>query len=306
VVEGKIYPFFHMTRVDTHRSSCSDPNVQQSPKRDPEVKEYIREFIKPSRGHKLVEYDHGQLEVRIAACHSKDPSLIRYVTSPESDMHRDAAADVYKVPSNKVTKDMRTSVKGDFVFAEFYGSYYPQIAKNIWKSVQKMGLEEHLKVEGIYNYAQFESHIKTMERKFWDDRFPVYRKYRTRQFELYKSRGCVEQLTGFRCHGPMSKNNTFNSPIQGDAAHVLLWAMNKLMKRMELLKLKSHICAEVHDSLLIDMDPDEEGIVDKLVTMYAIDKVSQHWDWISVPLVMEKEVSEIDGNWSEMKESSME
>lgn len=301
VVDGKVHGSFSMTTVATHRSSSSDPNLQNNPKRDPEAKEYIRRAIRPSPGHKLVEYDHAQLEVRIAACHNKDPNLIKYILDPTTDMHRDSAMDCYILTKEEVTKQIRQSIKSDFVFAEFYGSYYEQISKDMWDRAEELGLREHLASKGIKNFLQFKNHIKKMEERFWDKRFPVYKQYRKDVYEQYKKTGYVDQLTGYRCIGPMKRNNTYNTPGQGDATHVLFWGMNQVNNILESRGMHSRVVIEIHDSLLIDLDPDEEKVVDYLVWNYCTQKVRKWYDWIIVPLMMEKESTEVDGNWAETK-----
>lgn len=300
-IDNKVHSSLALTNVKTFRSSCQSPNLQNNPKRDPETKKYIRRALKPSPGHKIVEYDHAQLEVRIAVCHNKDPNLIKYIMNPEHDMHRDSAMDGYILKKEEATKEIRQSIKSDFVFAEFYGSYYPSIAYSMWQRSEELKLREHLKTKGIHNYKQFENHIKRMEEKFWNERFPTYKRWRKDTYEFYKQYGYVEQKTGFRCVSPMKRNNAYNSPGQGDAAHVLLWGMNKVHQALEQRGMNSKVVMEIHDSLVIDLDPNEEKVVDYLVWLYCTQRVVAWWDWINIPLMMEKEASEVDGNWAETK-----
>lgn len=300
-VDGKVHSHLSLSNVKTYRSSCQGPNLQNNPKRDPETKKFIRRALKPSPGHKIVEYDHAQLEVRIAACHNKDQNLIKYIMNPEHDMHRDSAMDGYLLKKEEVTKEIRQSIKSDFVFAEFYGSYYPSIAYSMWQRAEELNLREHLKTKGIHNYKQFENHIKRMEEKFWDERFPTYKRWRKDTYEFYKTHGYVEQKTGFKCVSPMKRNNAYNSPGQGDAAHVLLWGMNKVDQALESRGMNSKVVLEIHDSLVIDLGPTEEKVVDYLVWLYCTQRVVEWWDWINIPLMMEKEASEVDGNWAETK-----
>jgi len=300
IVDDKIYPLFSVGFVDTFRSSSQAPNIQQNPKRDKDAKMYIRSFIKAGPHTKLIEYDFKSLEVMISACHNKDPNFIEYVTNPQKDMHKDTAIDVYLLDKNTITKDIRQVVKGDAVFAMTYGSYYKSMAKNLWKDAQDLNLIGHLKSKGITTYQQFETHIQNIENKFWNERFPYFNQWRKRMYEFYKQNGYVEQFTGFRCYGPMKRNNTFNYPIQGDAAHILFVLMNHLQNKIETLHLKSKILAEIHDSLLLQVYPDEENLIDSIIYRFITYKLPVLWDWIIVPLTIEKECSILDGNWSEM------
>lgn len=65
--------------------------------------------------------------------------------------------------------------------------------------------------------------------------------------------------------------------------------------------MRSRFMGQIHDAMVADVHPDEEDMVDALVLEYATLKVRKHWDWISVPLVVEKEASPVDGSWAEME-----
>ena len=59
---------------------------------------------------------------------------------------------------------------------------------------------------------------------------------------------------------------------------------------------------QIHDAVLANVYPEEEDEVIGIVHDYSTNIVKKHWDWIIVPLVIEGERSEIDGNWFEMEE----
>ena len=301
VVDGKVHPYFNINGVDTYRSSSSSPNIQNQPKRDKNAKRLIRSFIKPSKGNRIVEFDYKSLEVIVNCCYSKDPSLVKYIIDPSTDMHRDSAADCFLLKPEEVTKALRNDVKGQFVFAEFYGSYYAQVAADLWETAHAHKLVDHLKDKGIVSYQDFENHIKEAERIMWEDRFPVHNEWREAQWKFYQKKGYVELLTGFRAYGPMRKNNTFNTPVQGSGYHILQWTMNQVNKKVEKLE-RSRLIGEIHDSCVGDIHPSESDLIDYWYWLYGTQKVREHWDWITVPLTVEKEQSEIDGSWADMKE----
>jgi DNA polymerase I-like protein with 3'-5' exonuclease and polymerase domains len=300
-VNGRVHPYFNINGVNTFRSSSSGPNIQNQPKRDEEAKRLIRSFIRPSTGNRLVEFDYKSLEVVINCCYSNDPTLREYLTNPLSDMHRDSAVDCFMLKPEEVTKAIRNDVKGQFVFAEMYGSYYAQVAADLWETAEKHGLRKHLQDKGVRNYADFERHIEEAERILWEERFPVHNEWRDKQWKFYQKHGYVELLTGFRAYGPMKRNNTFNTPVQGAGYHVLQWTMNHVNKKVQRLE-RSYLIGEIHDSCVGDIHPSESDLVDYWYWLYGTQKVREHWDWITVPLTVEKEQSAIDGSWAEMKE----
>lgn len=299
-VNGKVYPSFNLGTVSTMRSSASNPNVQNDVKRNKEIMKLLRGFVVPSKGNKLIEWDYKSLEVATSACHNKDKNLLNYVTDLQNDMHKDSAVEIFLLPEDKITKEMRYIAKNRYVFAEFYGDYYGKIAKNLWEDVETLKLKDHFVEKGITTYKQFENHIESCEKIMWEKRFPTYKEWRENEYKTYKRQGYLDQLTGFRIYGPMSRNNTFNSCNQGDAYHVLQWVMNQVAKKVEKNCPRSKIIGEIHDAMVGDIHPEDEEKVDYWVWLYGTIKVKEHWPWIIVPLVLEKESSEIDGNWAKM------
>ena len=300
-VDGVIHPWFYLNKVDTMRSSAGAVNVQNLPKRDDNAKRMITSLIKPRPGHKIISYDFKSLEVMINACHSGDKNLVIYTSDPTKDMHRDSAADIFMLDPDKVPKGVRSGIKSAFVFAEFYGSYYKQTAPDCWDLAKEFGLLEHLAANGITTYEQFEKRVEHAEDVLWGKRFKVHNEWRQGEWKLYQSQGFLETKTGFRLRGPMSRNNSFNGSVQGDAYHVMQWAFNQVYRELEARGMDSRPWAEIHDAADFDVNPDEEELLDYLVWYYFTQAVCEHWPWIVVNLQVEKEAGEIDGNWASLK-----
>jgi DNA polymerase I-like protein with 3'-5' exonuclease and polymerase domains len=262
--------------------------------------------MKPSRGCKIVDSDYRALEVAINASYSNDKSLLKYLNDPSTDMHRDTAADCYLLKQDQVTKGIRQGVKGGMVFASFYGSYFKQTAPDLWElaDVEKLAdgtvLKEHLRKKGIKTYKQFEALIEEAERILWKERFPEHDAWRKEQHKFYKEHGYVELHTGFRCYGPMSRNNSFNTPPQGSGYHVLQWTMNKVSKKIDKYCERSYLIGEIHDAMILNVHPSEEDWIAKWIYEYGTVKVREHWPWITAPLQIEWSESAIDGSWAEM------
>ncbi len=300
-VDGLIHAWFHLHKVDTFRSSSAAPNIQNLPKRDDEAKTLITSLIRPRRGHRIISYDYKSLEVLINACHSGDKNLIAYASDPSKDMHRDSAADIFMLDPNAVPKPVRSAIKGAFVFASFYGSYYKQTAPDCWEVAKANGLLPHLAEKGITTYEQFEERVRIAEEIMWTERFPTHDAWRKEQWKKYQRDGYLDSLTGFRLYGPMSRNNSFNGVVQGDAYHILQWGYNQVLRELKERGMETRPWAEIHDAADFDVAPEEEDILDSLVYKYFIVEVKKKWPWIVVNLQVEKERSEIDGDWSHME-----
>lgn len=309
VVDGFLYPFFNLHTVKTYRSSSNNPNFQNMPIRDPFMGELIRRAFIPRENRILLELDYSSIEVKIAACYHKDPTMLSYIKDPSKDMHRDMAAQCYKLPQEQVTKFIRYCGKNMYVFPEFYGSYYAQVAPDLWSAAQKEDnklvdgtlLKEHLVAQGLGSYSRFESYIQKVEDHFWNKRFRVYNNWRKKHYASYLKKGYFDTLTGFRCQGVMKKNDVINYPVQGAAFHCLLWSLIQLNRMFRKKKMATCIVGQIHDSIVMDVEPKELSDVLAMAKQVMCSDLLQHWDWIIVPIDIEAEAAPVNGSWFEKK-----
>lgn len=301
---GIIHPMFNLGRVDTFRSSSDSPNFQNVPKRDPEASRPIRLLLKPHPGQMLCEYDYKAVEVAVAACYNKDPQLIRYITDPSTDMHRDMGMQLLLKSKEQLTKDERSIAKNKFVFPEFYGSYYAKVAPDMWNALPADSIA-HLQSQGIQTVEDFTAHVQDIEDDFWSNRFGVYAEWKERQWKTYLKKGYIESYTGFRCYGPMRKNEVINYPIQGSAFHVQLRTFGKMTEVVKHRGMESKMMGQIHDSIVPSVLPAEEKAFDKLIWYYGTQEIREAWDWIIVPLSLEKSKSAVDGNWADMQDCGL-
>jgi len=304
-VNGKINPFFNLHTVTTYRSSSDSPNFQNFPKRDKLVSTIIRSLLMPHPGQRLVEYDYKGIEVCVSACYNKDPNLIKYIKDPTTDMHRDTGEELFLYKRGELPKELRQVAKNAFVFPEFYGSYFEQCAKNLWNDISKDEQRRLGEVGGIRNLFDFTEHVQQIEKDFWDRRFPVYKQWKKDIYNFYLKNGYVDSYTGFRYFGPMKKNEACNYAIQGSAFHCLLRTFSILSEKIEKEKLRSKMVGQIHDSAIPSVHPDEEQYLDSIMWYEGTQTIREEWDWIIVPLNIEKSFGEIDGNWASMKEAGL-
>lgn len=298
-VNNIIYAMFNLERVDTYRSSSDSPNFQNIPKRDLEIAKLLRSLFHPRPGHKLGEYDYKAIEVCIYACYTLDPNLIAYINDQSTDMHRDEAAELFIRDPNAVTSKERYGAKNGFVFPTFYGSWYKNTANNLWTAAEPETIA-HLKEEGIKNIRDFTEHVRGVEEDFWENRFPVAHEWMEKTISEYNKKGYIDLYTGFRCRGPMGRNELFNYRIQGTAFHCLLYTYEHVQERLEREKMNTLLLGQIHDAIIPDIDPNEEKEVDRMIWNYGTQQIREDWDWLVVPLNIDKSVSDVDGAWSKM------
>ena len=320
-IDGIVHPSFWLHTVATYRSSSSNPNLQNIPVRDFEMLEVCRTSILPSKGHRLLEIDFKGVEVSCAACLHQDPAMLAYLRDPKSDMHGDMAVQIYKLKDEARQAEnfksiLRQSAKNGFVFPEFYGDYYGSCAVNIacnWLKMPQEGswrdahgvtfdgapIGGHLRDIGIYSLGDFTDHLEKIERDFWERRFRVYNRWRKDWYAKYQNEGGFEMKTGFAVSGLYTRNQVINFPVQGPAFHCLLWVLIRLVKRLR--GWRSGVVAEVHDSALIDVHPDEFDDV-LAICRELVEELKRSWDWLIAPMTIEAKAGPVDGSWAVIEE----
>jgi DNA polymerase-1 len=318
--DGFIHPSFNLHTVQTYRSSSDSPNFQNFPIRDRKAGELIRRCFIPRDGHRIVEIDYTGLEVRIAACYHKDPTMLEYIKDESKDMHRDMAAECFKCEPEQVSKELRYCGKNMFVFPQFYGDFYVNNARALWESIDAMNhevdgvpMKEHLQQNGIHELGlcepqekprpgTFEKHLQQVEKRFWNERFPTYGKWKKEWYRKYLKQGGFNTLTGFKIEGLLGRNDVINYPVQGSAFHCLLWSLIQLNKWLVKNKKRTKIVGQIHDSIVSDVHEDELDEFLQVAKTIMTQKIRNKFKWINVPLDVEAEITPINGSWFEKKE----
>lgn len=319
-INGRLHPFFDLHTVESYRSSSSRPNFHNQPTRDKVIAEIVRKCIIPRKGNVLLEADYSTQEVKVSWCYNKDPILRRDIL--EGDMHTDRAKDLFMLTDKGLGSIKRGSpgymtryiAKNRFVFAEFYGDYYANIAPKLWDAISLYGLTdangkslfEHLSERGIYTLGAcdpaqeaeegtYEMHVRDVERRMWNETYQVYNQWKQDWWAQYQRQGGIHTLTGFTLSGVFRKNQILCDPIQGSAFHCLLWSLIQIQKEFVRKKMKARIINQIHDSMVIDCPEREIQDVVEIVLRYAVRKVAKHWNWIQIPLSVDFELCR--SNW---------
>ncbi|OGW28377.1 MAG: DNA polymerase I [Nitrospirae bacterium GWC2_42_7] len=240
---GRIHTSFNQTVTATGRLSSSEPNLQNIPIRGDWGKR-IREAFIAEEGNLLLSADYSQVELRILAHLSQDKGLADAFRDG-LDIHTRTAAELYSVPLDKVTTEMRRIAK-TVNFGVIYG-------------ISAYGLSEALDIER----KEAEKYIKQ-----YFDRHQGVREYIDRSISEAEKIGYV--LTLFKRKRPVpelqNKNRNIrqqgerlavNSPIQGTAADIIKLAMINIHRRFRTESINAKMILQVHDELLFEL-PDKE------------------------------------------------
>lgn len=310
VIDGYLHPVFNLHLARSYRSSSDSPNSQNWPNREAEMGEMIRRCFIPRKDYHIVEVDFKGAEICLNQAYNQDPVLLDYIkNSPPKDMHRDMTMQIFFIKDPKqVSKLIRNDVKANFVFAQFYGSYYAQCAPPLWelrkeKTIDGKPLKELLEENGIRTFHQFENHIREIEQDFWENRFKAYKEWKDKWWQTHQQEGGFLSLTGFYCNGlsgksgTLSKNDFTNYAPQGSSFHCLLWTIIQVQNWLNKNKMRSKLVGQIHDSIIGDIHKDELQVyltkVNKVVTI----DLPNHWKWLTAPMKVECEVSSLGESW---------
>ena len=278
--DGRIHTNFQMTVTATGRLSSTEPNLQNIPTRTQLGSEFRRMFV-PADGCVLVDADYSQIELRLLAHIAGDETMQRAFTSGE-DIHTVTASQVFGVPLESVTRQMRSNAKA-VNFGIVYGISAFSLAQDIGVSVAEAK-------DYIENYLA---------------RFSGVRRYMTEVVEKAKADGYVETVMHRRRTLPELTASNFvtrsfgervalNMPIQGTAADVMKLAMVRVDRALREESLSAKLILQVHDELIVECPEEEAERVSALLTR-EMQSVAQ----FSVPLTAEAHSGK---NWLEAKE----
>ncbi len=239
---GRIHPTFSQFITATGRLSCQDPNLQNIPTRTKQGRR-IREAFRPEKnGWSYLSADYSQIELRLLAHLSEDPTLIKAFTMGE-DIHAYTARLMFGVDT--ISKEQRHQAK-----AINFGIVYGQ---------QAFGLSRELKID-IHDAATFiDAYYK---------RYPKVFEYVKQSTETAKKEGKAVTMSGRERPIPeINSSNAIlraaamrlavNTPLQGGAADLIKEAMLTIDKLLIQKNLKSLMILQVHDELIFEA-PDEE------------------------------------------------
>ena len=273
----RIHTSYHQAGTATGRLSSSDPNLQNIPVRSAEGRRVRQAFI-AAPGCKIVAADYSQIELRIMAHLSEDPSLLAAFAAGQ-DIHRATAAEVFGTDTESVTVDQRRSAKA-INFGLIYG-------------MSAFGLARQLNI----GRKQAADYIE-----LYFQRYPGVQHYMNNIRHSAAEFGYVETYFGRRLYLPeISSSNgmrrqaaertAINAPMQGTAADIIKLAMISVDDWLQNSDLDSVIIMQVHDELVLEV-PEQELEIVSVGLAQRMELATS----LKVPLVVDVGVGD---NWDE-------
>jgi len=244
---GRVHTSYSQAVAVTGRLASSDPNLQNIPVRTAEGRRIREAFVAPP-GAKIVSADYSQIELRIMAHISADPSL-RRAFAEGMDVHRATASEVFGVAPADVSAEQRRYAKV-INFGLIYGMSAFGLAQNL-------GIEREAAKNWIDRYFA---------------RYPGVREYMDRTRALAHEQGYVETVFGRRLwlaeinspNGPRrsaAERAAINAPMQGTAADLIKMAMIAVQGWLDRERLQTKLIMQVHDELVLEVPEAELGAI---------------------------------------------
>ncbi len=240
---GRIHTEFRQTETRTGRISSVNPNLQNIPIRT-KLGSQMRKFFVSREGYVLLDADYSQIELRVLASVSNDENMIRAFLDGH-DIHTETAAEIFQIPRDMVTADLRRKAKA-VNFGIVYGIGAYSLSQDINVSVREAQ-------EYIDNYLRS---------------FSAVHAYLERTVEEARTNGYVTTAYGRRRMLPELSNSNkqvqalgrrlaMNTPIQGTAADIIKIAMIRVFDRLKRECPEAKLILQVHDELIVEC-PEEK------------------------------------------------
>lgn len=278
--DGRLHPIFNTNVARTGRLTCENPNLQNIPVRNKELRK-IRAQIAAKLGHTLFAVDLGQIEARLIAMASRDRAFVKALWE-RYDVHMEWAqriAHAYPrriggkafLNDKDVMKTFRSDVKNQWTFPLFFGA-------------EIFTVERHLNIPAEY--------LQPLVDEFWQQ-FEGVHEWQAEIKAFYLKHGYVTGLTGRRYRGPLSDNQIYNYPIQGPTCDIVMESMNRLSQRADPAYQP---ILQIHDDLTFEL-PDER--LEECADTILSEMLDVRHDFVNVPITLEAKVGQ---SWYEMEE----
>jgi len=234
---GRVHTDFNQTVTATGRLSSSHPNLQNIPIRTAFSRRIRQAFI-PQDDWLLVAADYSQIELRILAHLSQEPTLVAGFQNGD-DVHTLTAQ--LLLNKTEITADERRLAK-TINYGVIYGMGAQRFAQSAGVSY---GEAKTFITKFNQQYRQVFDYMKSVEEQAEKQGYVETILGRRRYFPS------LSTLTGFRKQAELRA--AVNAPIQGSASDLIKLAMVHLMPLLR--PHECHLLLQVHDELVLEVDP---------------------------------------------------
>lgn len=247
----RLHTNFNQNVAATGRLSSDKPNLQNIPVRTKNGRLIRKGFI-ASPGKILLSADYSQVELRILAHFSEDPTMVKSFQEGV-DIHSQTASEVLGVQLKDVSSEERSKAK-----AVNFGLMYGQSSFGLSKAL-RISRKEAKDYITLYfqRFSKVKAYLDSLKEECERTGYSITMFNRKRFLPDIKSTN--------RTIKSMAERVAINSPIQGTAADIIKIAMLNIDKEMMEKELKSEMVLQVHDELIFEVPEDELSTMKELV-----------------------------------------
>jgi len=276
----RIHTSFNQTITATGRLSSSDPNLQNIPVRSELGRAIRKAFVPAKPDWSIVSADYSQIELRVLADRSEDPTLMA-AFHEDKDIHAFVASQVYNVPMDQVTSEMRRKAK-----AVNFGIVYGLTPFGLSKSIDVSVGEAKDFIDAYFaRYGRVRQYIDSVVDHARQHEWVATILNRRRKIPTINSTNDQERRFAERI--------AINTVIQGSAADLIKIAMNNLHSKLIAGGHATRIILQIHDELVLEVPSDELLFARQLIERAMCDAIK-----LKVPTKVKIETG---SNWLEAK-----
>ena len=284
-VTGRVHAALNLAVAATGRLSSSDPNLQNIPIRTSAGREIRSAFLPGPAGWQLLAADYSQIELRVLAHFSQDEALLA-AFARDADIHAEVASQVYHVPAEQVTKDMRRTAK-----AVNFGVIYGQSPFGLAKALGISQEDAAKFIDAYFNgYRGVERFLSQLLAECYANGYVKTILGRRRAIHGVREPETESNGGGNRSR-TLPEREAINTVIQGSAADLIKLAMIRIQRRLHDENRAAKLLLQIHDELMFEVPPEELSDIGRLVA----DEMANAFP-LSVPLKVDLKSGR---NWAE-------
>ncbi len=302
--DGRVHPTFLIDGARSGRMSCTDPNLQNIPRKTSEMGRMVKDLFVAPPGYSLIQFDYSQLELRVAALMSEDPLMAEIYTSKDPitgkslDYHKRTSELIAPVAWNldpsQVQPEHRDAAK-TVNFGLLYGMTDNGLAKRLkCERAQAGNIRNAIFGKFTRLAAWIEECVETAKADGYC--YTEWRGERSRRRPLIHLADAPEKGGRPTYAYITARNSSFNTPVQGSASDFMLASIVSIVKWLISIGIPAKLVLTVHDSVILEVRDDFAELVIKTVR-----ETMESQGWGPIPIVVDVERGPSWGTLSKVK-----
>jgi DNA polymerase I len=298
-VTDRIHAQFQITRTDTGRLACKDPNLMAQPTRT-EMGRLIRDCFIPDDGCLFLSADYSGIEMRICAHVSQDERMLR-VFRLGQDLHSQTASMMFGIPVEAVDEMEHRYPAKRIGFGVLYGLS----ARGLQREMAVAGLDER-----VWTEAKCADAITA-----WFGVYAGVKRFMGEVILFARRYGYVRDMWGRirltpGVHSPTphvrgeAERQAGNMPIQSGAQGVIKCAMAQLTPIYRAYNAAGGVfrpLIQIHDSLEMEVGVDDLRDVAGIMKTVMEGVRTPDGGSFSIPILVDQKAGSRWGSMKKMK-----